>query len=574
MNTPDTPPRSKYVAAALTALLFLTLPLFPSFGKTVERIANYGIPIAIGAPVVGGTANNIAVVSSSNTLSQIATANNGVVATNGSGVPSVTGTLPSVVQGNITSTGTVTSGTWNGTAVDLAHGGLNNNNTASAGGIFWSDASKGNILAGTSTANQALLSGSSATPAWSTATYPPTTTANQLLYSSATNTIGGLATGNNGVLITSGAGVPSISSTLPSAVQGNITTVGTVTSGTWTGTSIAVGNGGTGQTTATAAFDALSPLTTQGDVLYYNGTHNVRLGAGSTGQALTAQGASANPTFAYPTNAIFGDGSTGALHVTSGTTTLAADAYYTTLTVDVGCTLKTGGFRVFCKTSATVNGSVNADGMAGGNATTGAVGSGGGNAYSSVFYGEQGPVGGAGGDGGTNAAGAFGVGQAGGLGSAGGAGGAATNAGGVAHPVTAPAAYSGGVPHDTYVLHNIVSPDGQSIYLGGGGGGGGGASAGTAFGGGGGGGAGILALVSPIITGTGTISANGGAGGNGNGTAANAGGGGGGGGGYVLVVTYSSTITPTANGGSGGTGFGTGATGQNGTNGTVVQLLP
>jgi microcystin-dependent protein len=49
----------------------------------------------------------------------------------------------------------------------------------------------------------------------STATFPTTTTANQLLYSSATNTVGGLATANNGVLVTSSGGIPSISSTLP-----------------------------------------------------------------------------------------------------------------------------------------------------------------------------------------------------------------------------------------------------------------------------------------------------------------------------------------------------------------------
>lgn len=52
----------------------------------------------------------------------------------------------------------------------------------------------------------------------STATFPDTTTANQLLYSSATNTVGGLATANSSVLVTSGAGVPSLSTTLPNGV--------------------------------------------------------------------------------------------------------------------------------------------------------------------------------------------------------------------------------------------------------------------------------------------------------------------------------------------------------------------
>lgn len=45
--------------------------------------------------------------------------------------------------------------------------------------------------------------------AFSTATWPSTTTINQILYSSANNTVVGLATGNNGVLITGTTGIPS-----------------------------------------------------------------------------------------------------------------------------------------------------------------------------------------------------------------------------------------------------------------------------------------------------------------------------------------------------------------------------
>jgi hypothetical protein len=105
-----------------------------------------------------------------------------------------------------------------GTDVPLADGGTNASLTADNGGIFYSTATAGAILASTATANQMLQSGSSAAPAWSTATYPATTTANQLLYSSATNTVGGLATGNDGVLITSAAGVPSISTAIPNGV--------------------------------------------------------------------------------------------------------------------------------------------------------------------------------------------------------------------------------------------------------------------------------------------------------------------------------------------------------------------
>jgi hypothetical protein len=44
---------------------------------------------------------------------------------------------------------------------------------------------------------------------------------------------------------------------------------------------VAIGDGGTGQTTAVAAFDALAPGTTKGDLIVYDGTDNVRLAAPS-----------------------------------------------------------------------------------------------------------------------------------------------------------------------------------------------------------------------------------------------------------------------------------------------------
>lgn len=52
-------------------------------------------------------------------------------------------------------------------------------------------------------------------------------------------------------------------------------------------TPFSIANGGTGQSTATAAFDALAPTTTSGDIIYHNGTDNVRLAKGSDGQVLT-----------------------------------------------------------------------------------------------------------------------------------------------------------------------------------------------------------------------------------------------------------------------------------------------
>lgn len=83
----------------------------------------------------------------------------------------------------------------------------------------------------TATSGQVLQSqGSSSDPAFSTATYPSTTTVNQLLYSSSANVVGGLATGNNGVLITSASGVPSI---LADGTTGQVLTATTGSPPSW-----------------------------------------------------------------------------------------------------------------------------------------------------------------------------------------------------------------------------------------------------------------------------------------------------------------------------------------------------
>lgn len=78
----------------------------------------------------------------------------------------------------------------------------------------------------------------------STSTFADTYTASNLLYSNGANTVAGLTTANNGIVKTDGSGVPSVSSTLPTAVQGNITSLGTVAActglamqGTYTNTS-------------------------------------------------------------------------------------------------------------------------------------------------------------------------------------------------------------------------------------------------------------------------------------------------------------------------------------------------
>lgn len=72
------------------------------------------------------------------------------------------------------------------------------------------------------------------------------------------------------------------------AISNGTVTGATITGGTVSGLTapIAIADGGTGQTTKTAAFDGLSPLTSQGDILTHDGTNNVRLALGNAGEYL------------------------------------------------------------------------------------------------------------------------------------------------------------------------------------------------------------------------------------------------------------------------------------------------
>jgi hypothetical protein len=79
-----------------------------------------------------------------------------------------------------------------------------------------------------------------------------------------------------------------------------------------TGTVTIVG-GGTGQTTANAGFNALSPLTTEGDVVYYHSSAGTRLGIGSNGSCLTSNG----------TDPLWGSCATGSIGGTGTANTLA-----------------------------------------------------------------------------------------------------------------------------------------------------------------------------------------------------------------------------------------------------------
>jgi hypothetical protein len=147
----------------------------------------------------------------------------------------------------------------------------------------------------------------------------------------------GLITAASGNVVIAPAGTLTGTTLASNVVTSSLTSVGTITSGTWNGTTIAIANGGTGQTTASAAFGALSPLTTKGDILGYS-TLNARVPIGTDGQVLTADSTQtlglkwATPTTGTVTSVAFSDGSstpiyavTGSPVTSSGTLTITLD---------------------------------------------------------------------------------------------------------------------------------------------------------------------------------------------------------------------------------------------------------
>jgi hypothetical protein len=213
----------------------------------------------------------------------------------------------------------ITGGTWNGGTIGTAYGGTGLTSFSAANYALYS------------TSSSALTAGT--LPVAAGGTNVTSFTANGIVYGNGTSALGATAAGATGeVLVGNTGSAPSwatVSSSLVSsfsagttgftpstATTGAITLAGTLattnggtgltsftsggalyatsSSALTTGT-LPIASGGTGQISASAAFNALSPITTTGDLILGNGTNSAtRLPIGTNGYVLTSNGTTAS----------------------------------------------------------------------------------------------------------------------------------------------------------------------------------------------------------------------------------------------------------------------------------------
>jgi hypothetical protein len=287
---------------------------------------------------INGSNNTLSNIPNSALTNNTVTVNGTSIALGASGtVTAAAGTLTgttlnsTVVTSSLTAVGTITTGVWNGTAIGNTYLANSTISGVSLGSNLANLTAGSNITFSSGT----TYNGSSAITINATASpqvYPGAGIANSTgtAWGTSYSTTG---TGTVVALATSPTFVTPILGTPTSATLTNATGLPLSTGVTGT---LPIANGGTGQTTASAAFNALSPITTTGDLILGNGTNSAtRLPIGSNTYVLTSNGTTAS------WQASSGGGgssiSNGTSNVTvnsSGGTVTVATAGTTALTVD------------------------------------------------------------------------------------------------------------------------------------------------------------------------------------------------------------------------------------------------
>ena len=250
----------------------------------------YGSGTNAATRLAGNTTTTKQFLSQTGTGSASAAPSWSTVSKSDVGLGSVENTALSTWAGssNITTLGTVATGTWSATTIALNKGGTGATTQAGAA----------NAVLPTQTANSGkYLVTDGSNVSWSTVTAGGGSVTSVALSLPAIFSVTGSPVQSSGTLTgtlanqnanlvfagpTTGAATTPSFRSLVAADLPTITSLGTVTSGTWNATAIGIAYGGTGQTSAAAAFNALSPITTLGDIIYGSGTNAATRLAGNT----------------------------------------------------------------------------------------------------------------------------------------------------------------------------------------------------------------------------------------------------------------------------------------------------
>ena len=199
---------------------------------------------------------------------------------------------------------TITNATWNGSTIGTGYGGTGLTTFGAANYALYS------------TSSSALAAGTLPTAAGGTGA----------------TTLTGYVYGN-------GTGAFTASTTIPfSSITGTVP----------------ISQGGTGQTTANTAFNALSPLTTAGDILYgATSGAGTRLGIGTAGQVLTVNSGATAPQWSTPTTGTVTSVSVVSANGFAGTVATATTTPAITLTTSITGVLKGNGTAISAATSGT-----------------------------------------------------------------------------------------------------------------------------------------------------------------------------------------------------------------------------
>jgi hypothetical protein len=175
---------------------------------------------------------------------------------------------------NITTLGTISTGTWQGTVIDHERGGLETDVSSFSGLVFIDSGSTTQKTIGIADTNIVQINSADVTDdeyARFTASGLESRSVNEVKIDLSLDNVENTAL-----------------STWPGS--SNITTLGTIATGTWEATDVGVAHGGTGRSTSTA-YAVLCGGTTS------TGAHQSIAGVGTSGQVLTSNGADALPTF-------------------------------------------------------------------------------------------------------------------------------------------------------------------------------------------------------------------------------------------------------------------------------------